>query len=147
MKTWLITFLAGSVGWYAISDPQQIAASSAPARIDIAWTASNAFGTYHLRGRFVIRGLNDGSSTSVSNESQPNITHSEIEVRPGLYSLTLEDGFQLARKREADTTAVRSSLSSSNPLIVVAQPGRVVPATLSLIALREPAGTDAPCVN
>lgn len=161
MKTWLIAFLAGSVGWYAVTDPLQ-APSSAPARIDIAWTASNAFGTYHLRGRFVIRGLNDGFSTSVSNElvsnellsnellsneSPPSITHSEIEVRPGIYSLTLEDGFQLAREREAGTTWVPSSVLSSNPLIVVAQPGRLVPARLSLVALREPQGADSPCVN
>lgn len=138
----------------------------APARLDIAWTASNSLGTYHLRGRFVIRGLSDGSATSISNEFEPGAVQSHVDVPPGLYSLTLEDGFQLARvdpalrgsvledeqhegllRADPDAEIVAYRLLSPNPQLVLAQAGRDTRAGLALVTRVDGTVNGAVCMN
>jgi hypothetical protein len=165
IKAWLAACGAGAGVCAALASAPHVL-REAPAGLDVAWTVSSSLGTYHLRGRFVLRGLNDGSSTSVSNESDPSVEHSHVDVQPGLYSLTLEDGFQLAR---VDTAAsapdvedeprasvrglaggegiVASSLLSSNPLLVLALAGRDTAAGLALVAHLDEVASEATCVN
>ena len=114
------------------------------AGLDIVWKSERANATYRLEGRFAVRGLSNGVSLSVSNETDLDRVATHLDVPPGMYSLTLNDGFQVRRlpSNDDDTLGqaleteetVAASLLSPNPLIVIAQAGRSTATGLSLVA-------------
>jgi hypothetical protein len=146
--------------WWAISPGGHsgpVEAAPARAGLDIVWQGERADATYRLRGRFSINGLSNGFSTSVSNESDPDRLVTHLELAPGMYSLTLSDGFELLRLAPTGESlhpesgaageqrleeSVPAQLLSANPLIVIAEAGRTTPAGLSLVSrpVERPAG-------
>jgi hypothetical protein len=154
IKTRFVVFLFGSLlasgAWLAVAigpHPHE----SAPARIDIVWAAPKPLGTLQLSGRFVIRGLDGPFEASVSNHD-PSVTVTHVEVPPGLYSLTLDEGYQLALtgagRVEPDAEEIESArLLSPNPLLVVAQAGRSTPAALGVVVRSEEPDVSPTCIN
>jgi hypothetical protein len=137
IKVWFVAFLCCSGAWLAVAGPDQ-PSEPAPARIDIAWVVSKPLGTFRLNGRFVISALNEDFSTSVSNRADPNTDTSRVEVPPGLYSLTLDQGFELRREGPDAERGVAPSSFSPSPVLVLAQAGRNTPVELALVTWREP---------
>jgi len=150
IKTWFVVSLLGAGVWLAmVGTPHPH--EPARAGIDIVWAVSKPHGTFRLSGRFVIRGLDGPFEANVSNHD-PSLTITHVEVPPGLYSLTLDEGFQLALTSAGPASSdaveiVPASLMSPNPLLILAQAGRSAPAAIGLgVRSEEPDGT-ATCIN
>jgi hypothetical protein len=131
IKAWFVAFLCCSGMGLAVVDPDH-PPEPAPGRIDIAWVASKPLGTVRLQGRFVISALNGNVSTSVSNRASPNVDTSQVEVPPGLYSVTLDEGFELQREGPGAEPSGSSGSLAPSPVLVLAQAGHTTHVALAI---------------
>jgi hypothetical protein len=96
--------------------PEAIEIEDGALELVVAGTTANGV-DYRLRGNFTLQGLNSPLLSVVSTADEPAATSLHRQVPPGLYSVSLNPGFQVDRM---DVT-----LLTRDPLIVMVEPGKV----------------------
>jgi len=88
---------------------------------------------FRLQGSFVLSGLGNGISKSISTAAAGSASALRVELPPGLYSLTLNEGLSVEQGGAAAAASVLpASVSSPNPRLVLVTPGAYARVSLGL---------------
>lgn len=102
--------------------------------LELAVAGTDRRGTpFRLQGSFALSGLGNGISKSISTAAAGSASALRVELPPGLYSLTLNEGLSIEQQGAAAAASVLPArVTSPNPRLVLVTRGAYARVSLGL---------------
>jgi len=131
IEAWAWSCLAAVVPCVLDCTPAEALASREGVELAVAGTDRRGM-PFRLQGSFALSGLGNGISTSISTAAAGSASTLRVELPPGLYSLTLNEGLSIEQGGAAAPSVLPARVSSPNPRLVLVTRGAYARVSLGL---------------